>query len=70
MLSLKGNHGGLHDDVRHWFSATSTPTSRDVDAGHGRIETRELKSSRDIQWLRARHPGWAGLNSMAALTST
>jgi len=42
LMSLKGNHGELHDDVRFWFESQKKKTvfHTDIDAGHGRIETR------------------------------
>ena len=41
-MSLKGNHGELRDDVRFWFESQKKKTvfHTDIDAGHGRIETR------------------------------
>ena len=38
VLSLKGNQGDLHDDVRTFFSRPqkSNSQSSNVDAGHGR----------------------------------
>ena len=54
-LALKGNQGSLHDDVRLHLddpeckAATSKP---DVDADHGRIETRTATVSTDIGWLQ------------------
>lgn len=71
VLSLKGNQGALHDDVATWFqSALSTEEATvEVDAGHGRIETRQVRTSSDIQWLKARHPDWTGLQSIVEVTS-
>ena len=54
-LALKGNQGTLHDDVVRFLGdpqnalATSKP---DVDAGHGRIETRTASVSTDVAWLQ------------------
>ncbi len=62
-LALKGNQGTLHDDVVCFFddpaarAATSKPN---VDAGHGRIETRTASVSTDVGWLQEQH-GWPGL---------
>jgi predicted transposase YbfD/YdcC len=53
-LALKGNQGRLHDDVRLYLddpeceASTSKP---DVDAGHGRVETRTATVSTDIDFL-------------------
>jgi predicted transposase YbfD/YdcC len=41
----------------------------DIDGGHGRIETRTLRASSDIQWLQERHPDWVGLKSIIAVTA-
>jgi predicted transposase YbfD/YdcC len=62
-LALKGNQGSMHDDVRLHLddpeckAATSKP---DVDAGHGRIETRTATVSTDIAFLQENHE-WPGL---------
>ena len=71
MLSLKGNQGELHEDVRTWFdSAPTEPMQVNIDGGHGRIETRQLRTGNELQWLRQRHPQWKGLNTIVALTTT
>ncbi|MDQ6988410.1 MAG: ISAs1 family transposase, partial [Mariprofundaceae bacterium] len=72
MLSLKGNQGTLHDDVRCFFESeqTSPPVdSKSVDGGHGRIEQRTVRASSDIEWLKQRHPHWCGLRSIVAVTA-
>lgn len=71
VLSLKGNHAELHADVRTYFSSldVTEEQSTSVDAGHGRIETRTVVASDDIQWLRERHPEWDGLSSIVAVTA-
>ena len=39
-LSLKGNQGTLHEDVRLWFESqlAPAPSTEHTDTGHGRIE--------------------------------
>jgi len=72
MLSLKGNQGTLHDDVRCFFEAEETSPSigfESVDGGHGRIEQRSIRASSDIEWLKADHPHWHGLHSIVAVTA-
>lgn len=71
VLSLKGNQGTLHEDVETWFTSTLAPAvgSVDIDAGHGRVETRSVRVSDDIEWLRERHPHWKGLKSIIAVTA-
>jgi predicted transposase YbfD/YdcC len=65
-LALKGNQPTLHDDVRLLLDdpeskvATSKP---DVDAGHGRIETRTATVSTDIDFLQKDHQ-WPGLTAV------
>lgn len=72
VLSLKGNQGNLHDDVKTWFTSTLAPSvgAVDIDSGHGRIETRSVRVSNDIEWLQERHPNWSGLRSIIAVTAT
>lgn len=71
MLSLKGNQGELHEDVKTFFNSSLAPAigNIDYDGGHGRIETRTVRATMDIQWLQERHPQWEGLNSIIAITA-
>ncbi len=71
VLSLKGNHGELHDDVATFFTwkAAETPCFQEVYGDHGRVESRQLRASSDIDWLLARHPDWVGLKSILAITA-
>jgi len=77
VFGLKGNQGTLRADVELLFTEQyasdfkDMPVSRasDTDAGHGRIETREVFAIDDIAWLKARH-GWAGLNAIVMVVST
>lgn len=71
VLSLKGNQGCLHEDVKTWFESSLAPEagSVDFDKGHGRIETRTVCVSNEINWLKERHPQWPGLRSILAVTS-
>lgn len=51
MLSLKGNQGNLHKDVKLFFEAESTCPAvghESYDGGHGRIETRTVRASSGI----------------------
>ena len=70
VMSLKGNQGNLHDDVKTFFTSSLSPdvASVNYDGGHGRIETRRLRASADIAWLQERH-AWAGLHSIIAVTA-
>ena len=73
ILPLKGNQGTLHDDVKLFLEDPETrknaATYTDVDAGHGRIETRTCTVTDDIDWLKARHPAWQSLHSIVRLES-
>jgi predicted transposase YbfD/YdcC len=70
-LALKGNQGTLHDDVRTCLEdpATKTATAKpDVDAGHGRIETRTATVCSDIGWLGDHR--WPGLAAIGKVVRT
>lgn len=71
VLSLKGNQGELHEDVNTFFSSDLAPVIGDISyAGeHGRIETRTIRATADIQWLQERHPRWTKLTSIIAVTA-
>jgi len=70
VFSLKGNQGNLHDDVKTFFTSSLSPAVASVcyDGGHGRIETRTIRATADIAWLRERH-GWSSLQSIIAVTA-
>src|SRR5882757_5591347 len=71
-LALKGNQGSLHDDVIRYFDdpASKTTTAKpDVDADHGRIETRTATVSTDIKWLQDDHQ-WPGLIAIGKVDRT
>lgn len=70
VLSLKGNHGSLLDDVSTFFAAqTPEDETVEIDAGHGRIEVRQIRACSNIGWLRERHPNWKGFTSILAVTA-
>ncbi len=72
MLSLKGNQGNLHKDVKLFFESENTCPAighESYDGGHGRIETRTVRASADIDWLKRLHPQWLGLKSIVAVTA-
>ncbi|WP_198246114.1 ISAs1 family transposase [methane-oxidizing endosymbiont of Gigantopelta aegis] len=70
MKKLKGNQGELHKDVRAFCPTKyASEVFQSVDGGHGRIKTRQLHASSEIDWLRERHPERVGLNSILAVTS-
>lgn len=71
ILALKGNQGGLRDDVELFFTEQAARGFADAVAGrhetveksHGRIETRVTTACGDIAWLKERHD-WPGLRSI------
>jgi predicted transposase YbfD/YdcC len=72
VLTLKGNQGSLCADVTLWFEERehdNTSTLQTVDGDKGRIETRSYTQCEDIDWLRERHPDWAGLTSIGRVIS-
>lgn len=77
VLGLKGNQGSLRKDVELLFDEQMAVAFRDMavskadatDAGHDRIERRQVFASEDIAWLRERHD-WPGLRSIVMVLST
>lgn len=79
VLSLKGNHSTLHDDIR-LFLSTEIEKSRnnkphriveqyeDHDKGHGRIERRICYVADDLNWLGQRSD-WCDLKTIAMVES-
>lgn len=76
IFGLKGNQGSLREDVEllfdeqmtNRFKELSVSNAADTDAGHGRIETREVFATADIGWLKERHD-WKGLTSIVMILS-
>jgi len=69
-FALKGNQGTLHDDVGTFLDDPLTKATTEhstVDADHGRIETRAVVISTDIDWLQERHR-WPGLQAIGKVT--
>jgi predicted transposase YbfD/YdcC len=72
MLSLKGNQGNLHKDVKLFFESENTCPAvgyESYDGGHGRIETRTVRATAAIDWLQELHPHWVALKSIVAVTA-
>ena len=73
VLALKGNQGSLYEDVTLWFEERehgNSVTLQTVDGDKGRIETRSYTQCEDMDWLRERHPDWAGLTTIGRVKST
>ncbi|PSB27971.1 ISAs1 family transposase [Chlorogloea sp. CCALA 695] len=70
VLALKGNQGGLFDDVQWLFQQAQESKFKDVthsfaqtiDKGHGRIEVRRCWTS-DLDYL-IQKPLWQGLQTV------
>lgn len=77
VLGLKGNQGSLRQDVELLFDEQMARGFKDIpvsrvtgtDADHGRIETREVFATDDIDWLKERHD-WKGLTSVVMVLSS
>lgn len=73
VLSLKENQKSLYDDVVLFLNDPDKDVIydeyEDTDAGHGRIEVRNCKVIRDIDWLQLRHPQWSKLGSIVRVNS-
>lgn len=71
VISLKGNQGTLHKDVKLWFEDRSRHVDHvweEWDKGHGRIEHRLCEATGDIGWLEDHE--WPYLKSIAAVHSS
>jgi len=73
MLSLKGNHGTLHEDVRQYFDdpqlLAGCAYHKAVDKARGAVEIREYWQTSDIGWLEQKK-AWAGLASIVMTKNT
>lgn len=70
VISLKGNQGTLHEDVKLYFSDPDhhQMTNENNDKGHGRIEQRIAAITTDVKWLQDVHK-WPGLKSIGQIRS-
>lgn len=73
-ISLKGNQGTLHDDVKSIFDHVGLDGTKAVhystrETGHGRKEERHVLVASDIAELRKKHE-WPGLKSVGRTRST
>lgn len=69
VISLRGNQGTLHQDVRLFFEDSQSvieEIGEESDKGHGRVENRLCKATAEIDWLQKTHD-WPGLGSIAAV---
>lgn len=76
LLALKGNQGEFHQDVKLYLDALiSSPSNQsfdyyqNVNGDHGRIETRKVWFTTEVDWLLQRHPRWATVKGIAVVES-
>ncbi len=73
VLALKGNQGALYEDVKLYLDDPHVQENldvfQDVDAGHGRVETRIASIGGDIAWLQECHQ-WPALAAIGKVTAT
>jgi predicted transposase YbfD/YdcC len=75
VLAVKDNQPMLAEALREWFGAMDRLDRpfwewRDLDKGHGRVETRRCVVSNDIEWLAKQGCAWRGLTSVAMVEGT
>ena len=71
VVSLKGNQGNLHKDIKDYFYWAEKRGFKEIEydycesleKGHGRIEERKCWVTEDIEWLDGKEK-WAGLRSI------
>lgn len=76
VLAVKANHKTLHrkvrvemdDMIRRDFKGTWHDYHEDTDAGHGRIETRRVWVTDQLDWLK-QAADWPGLKSVVVVES-
>lgn len=77
VLSLKGNHGNLHQDIVEYFEwaekshwkEIKVSRAHSLEKGHGRLEERRIVVTEDIEWLAGEGEKWSGLRSIAMVES-
>lgn len=72
VLALKENQRNLYDDVTLFFEHESDVEVHidDINKEHGRIEKRKYVFTRNVRWLKERHPHWPNLASIGYVEST
>lgn len=74
ILALKGNQGSLAEDVKEIFDSCKDQieANKEVDSGHGRIETRECTVISDpkwLKWLKEDRPEWNSIEAVIKIRS-
>lgn len=75
LLAVKDNHKTLHEDVRFFFEdaiAQDDPKlvkldQPQVEADHGRIETRQVWASAEVAWLKQLGHDWTGIEGLVCV---
>jgi predicted transposase YbfD/YdcC len=70
VIQVKDNQKTLFQDIALFFKDPANGPFdffETIDGDHGRIETRQYFTSRDIDWLQGKHL-WANLNSITMVT--
>jgi predicted transposase YbfD/YdcC len=76
VLSLKGNHGNLHQEIKDYFywaerqkaGEVELDEYRAIEKGHGRIEERRVFATEDIDWIVEKEE-WQALRSIVMVES-
>lgn len=69
LLALKGNQGNLQEAVKDSFRFLPVASSHEqIDAGHGRVETRRCQVIDDLSLIENREE-WEGLHSLIRIES-
>ena len=80
VLAVKDNQPTLRHDISQFFAdaertdrpvddpAPAVDTANEVDAGHGRVEERSCRLSRDLGWVQTKD-AWSGLSAIAQVRS-
>jgi predicted transposase YbfD/YdcC len=76
VMALKGNHSTLHDSVQlhmnelilEKFKGVSHVYHETTEGGHGRIDTRKVWATDQIDWLKGRQE-WDGFKSVVSVES-
>ena len=76
LMAVKDNHPDLHDSIRRHldemilekFDGVEHVYHESVDGGHGRIDTRRVWATQQIDWLGGREH-WSNLKSVAVVES-
>jgi len=70
VLALKSNQPALHEQVEHLFNIQPPDqVDEQVDAGHGRVETRKCSLITDFKWFEEAEE-WPKLRSIAKIERT